>query len=329
MVIVNIGSADRKGISEMIQTIAAQQPKALGVDILFDEAKTPESDSMLEAAFNVVPQIVMAYNLETANNVVKPSGLLYSKVSNKGFANFVGETGGVIRHSAPFYVSENNSFNSFAASVASIAYPEAYLQLKKRNQPTETINYSRKPANYLVVDGEAMLADSNFDASLFTNKVVLMGYISNDEYSLEDKHFTPLNSKAVGKSIPDMEGVFIHANIIQMFRDGQYINKVPAYINWGIAILLGWLHMSLFVRYFIDKHIWFHLVAKIAQVLSAILFIYIGLLCYYQWDLSIYLTPTFVAIILAVDVLYFYEAITAWLHKRFGYHSLFINTHKH
>jgi hypothetical protein len=116
---------------------------------------------------------------------------------------------------------------------------------------------------------------------------------------------------------------------LHMVKNANYIKKVPAWVNWLLAGLLGWLHMSLFISYFIEKHIWFHLVAKIAQVFSAILFIYIGLLFYYKWDVNIYLTPTFVAIILAVDVLYFYEAITAWLHKKIGYHSLFINAHHH
>jgi len=57
------------------------------------------------------------------------------------------------------------------------------------------------------------------------------------------------------------------------------------------------------------------------------LFVYLGLLFYYKWDIKINLTPSFVAIILAVDVLYFYEAISTWLHKRFGVYSIFIHSH--
>jgi CHASE2 domain-containing sensor protein len=329
IVIVNIGEADRSEIAGMIQSISTSKPSVLGVDILFNEAKDPYSDSLLQLAINIDTNIVMAYNLIIEGNQAKPTGFLYENERSKGFANFVGEEGGSIRYTAPFYKTATDTFSSFATAVAAKAYPIAYKELTKRNNITETLNYSRRAGDFIVINGEDMLSDTGFDHTVFNNKVVLMGYISSNEYNIEDKHFTPLNKKSVGKSIPDMEGIFIHANILQMVKNANYIKKVPAWVNWLIAGLLGWLHMSLFINYFIEKHIWFHLVAKIAQVVSAILFIYIGLLFYYKWDVNIYLTPTFVAIILAVDVLYFYEAITAWLHKRFGYHSLFINAHHH
>lgn len=329
LIIVNIGDADRSEIATMIQSISNSKPLVLGVDILFNEPKDVVADSLLLAAFNAHPNIVMAYNLAIEKNEAKPTGFLQDKVSSNGFANFVGEEGGSIRYVAPFFKSGSESFPSLAASVVQKAYPAAYETLKNRNNVTEAVNYTRSGEDFIVIDGATVLQDSLFDKTMFQNKVVLMGYISSNQYSLEDKHFTPLNKKSVGKSIPDMEGIFIHANIIHMIKNGDYISKVPSWVNWLIAGVLGWLHMSLFINYFIEKHIWFHLVAKIAQVLSAILFIYIGLLFYYKWDVRIYLTPTFVAIILAVDVLYFYEAITAWLHKRFGYHSLFINAHHH
>jgi len=329
IVVVNIGEADRTAIASMIQSVSAAKPAVIGVDILFNEPKDSFSDSLLLTAFNTDNKIVLAYNLKVEDDQVSSSGFLYHNVASKGFANFVGEEGGSIRFVAPFYKSNDETYESFAAAVSQKAHPSAYDALKKRNKVTETVNYTRSAGDYIVVDGETILKDSNFNHTIFKNKVVLMGFISGSQYSLEDKHFTPLNKKSVGKTIPDMEGIFIHANIIQMVKNADYIKNSSAWINWMIAALLGWLHMSLFISYFIEKHIWFHLVAKIAQVLSAILFIYLGLLFYYKWDIRINLTPTFIAIILAVDVLYFYEAITAWLHKRFGYHSLFINAHHH
>ncbi|MEX1203133.1 MAG: CHASE2 domain-containing protein [Ferruginibacter sp.] len=329
IVIVNIGEANRSDIASMIQSISTAKPAVIGVDILFNEPKDLFSDSLLLTAFNKESNIVLAYNLKVEDDQVSSIGFLCSKIANKGFANFVGEEGGSIRLVAPFYKNNEEVYQSFAAAVSQKAYPNAYDALKKRNNVTEAVNYTHTADDYIVVDGETILNDSNYNYNIFLNKLVLIGYISNSKYSLEDKHFTPLNKKSVGKTIPDMEGIFIHANIIQMVKDAGYIKNLPTWINWMIAGLLGWLHMSLFISYFIEKHIWFHLVAKIAQVLSAILFIYIGLLFYYKWNIRINLAPTFVAIILAVDVLYFYEAITAWLHKRFGYHSLFINAHHH
>jgi CHASE2 domain-containing sensor protein len=326
IVIINIGEADRTEIAAIIEKAAAENPIVTGVDVLFNEPKEAQVDSILQQLFSSSNKIVLAYNLVAEKGTMETTGFLYEQSRQKGYANFVGEEGGSIRHTAPFIKGEKELYFSFAATITQTAYPDAYEKLKSRDKLTEQINYTRVPEKYLVIEGKDFLQNRESMVSL-TNKVVLLGYVSNNPNNIEDKHFTPFNKKSVGKTIPDMEGIFIHANIISMMRDGDYIKKSPVWINWFIASLLCWLHMSLFIRYFIDKHLWFHLVAKMAQLFSAVLFVYLGLLFYYKWDIKINLTPTFVAIILAVDVLYFYEAIIKWLHKRFGIYSIFINTH--
>lgn len=323
-VIVNIGDADRAAIASLIKNIAGKKPAVIGVDVLFNEPKDATADSTLSQLFGQTNNIVLAYNLDTDQKKWNAAGFLVATAKASGYANFVGEEGGSIRHTAPFITKDGTRYQSFGAAVAQAAYPQAYQQLLKRNNATEQVNYTRTTDKFLVVEGDELFADS---ALVLAGKTVLLGYISADPNSIEDKHFTPFNKKSVGKTVPDMEGVFVHANIIGMIRERAYVHKSPVWINWFIASLLCWLHMSLFIRFFLDKHLWFHLVAKIAQVVSAILFVYLGLLFYYKWDVKINLSPTFVAIILAVDVLYFYEAISTWLHRRFGVHSLFIHSH--
>ncbi|RZK50997.1 MAG: CHASE2 domain-containing protein [Pedobacter sp.] len=104
--------------------------------------------------------------------------------------------------------------------------------------------------------------------SVFANKIVLLGYVAIGVNDVEDKHFTPMNEKYTGRALPDMNGVFIHANIISMVQDHDYIHRMPAWLMWSIAFLLCWLHMSLFIKDYLDNHIWFHLLAKIAQIIS-------------------------------------------------------------
>jgi len=236
----------------------------------------------------------------------------------------VGEAGGTIRYFAPVFKSGNAGFQSFTSAMMQIAYPAKQTTFEKRFSGTAQINYSRTADKYITLSGRDLLNDEA-DASLLTGKMVLLGYVAADPYSIEDKHFTPLNKKSVGKSVPDLAGVYVHANILSMVNSGEYVSKWPGWLVWTLAVILCWLHMALFIRYFLDKHIWFHLVAKIAQLISAILIVYLGLLFFYKWDIKINLTPSFVAIILAVDVLYFYEALVAWLHKKFGFHSLFVH----
>ncbi len=39
------------------------------------------------------------------------------------------------------------------------------------------------------------------------------------------------------------------------------------------------------------------------------------------------MTLTLVVIVLAVDIIYFYEAFAVWLHKKFGYTTVFHQKH--
>ena len=73
--------------------------------------------------------------------------------------------------------------------------------------------------------------------SLLKNKIVILGYIgtpTGNEYDVEDKHFTPLNKITAGKSIPDMFGVVVHANIITMLMKHDLMYRVS---NFWIGII--------------------------------------------------------------------------------------------
>ncbi len=321
LVIVNIDKANRGEIAGMINKIAAAKPSVLGVDIVFEQPKEAASDSLLNAALQN-PLVVMAYRLHTSEEAVKPQALFYNQVAQKGFANFVGEEGGTIRHFAPFVDFENITYESFAAAVLQKTNVTDYAILKNRHHDTEIINYTRQAEKFMVINGNTLLDSNNVQEFSFANKIVLLGFAPEDG-SWEDKHFTPMNAKYVGKSTPDMQGVFVHANIIEMLLHKNYITRTSTWLTWLLAFVLCWLHMAIFIKYFLEHHIWFHLVAKIAQLVSTILFVYLGLLFFVKFDHKLNLAPTLIAIILAVDVLYFYEAIAKWLNKKFGFKNIF------
>jgi CHASE2 domain-containing sensor protein len=320
IVIVNVGQGNRQEIAAMIATIDSQSPKAIGVDILFNAKKDAAGDSLLSNQFSTNKKLIGAYNI----NAPSGRGYFYKQSANKGFANFVGQEEGVIRHFTP--VEKKEQVPAFAVAVLKVADAKSYDELLKRKQITEIINYKRKADKYLIIDGMDLLAGKAVP-SVFANKIVLLGYVSNGVNDVEDKHFTPMNEKYTGRALPDMNGVFIHANIISMAQDHDYIHRMPAWLMWSIAFLLCWLHMALFIKDYLDNHIWFHLLAKIAQIISAVFFVYLGLLFFHQFDTQMNMTATLAAIILAVDVLYFYEAFATWLHKKKGYKTIF--THKH
>jgi CHASE2 domain-containing sensor protein len=347
VVIVNIGILDREGLSYLIDKTASFQPKTMGLDATLSGPKDPYKDSLLYETIKRNKNLVLASRLEAGESdtqsVYAKNYFTDTTGATEGYVNFFHLDYTTIRFWNPFWVvkDESNhketSYKSFTTALIEKYDPAAYQKLEKKGPAKKLINYTRKlipaeaqnnvPAGYQLIQADSLMNDQ-VDTSLIRGKIVLLGYVNVDNpIDIEDKLFTPMNPKFAGKSIPDMNGIVIHANIISMVLDKNYIKKVPSWVSWLVAILVGWLHMSFFIRYYLESHIWFHLVAKIAQVASAIFFVWLGTYVYSRYHIKLDMKMTLVVIVMAVDVIYFYEAWAVWMHKKFKYHTVF--HHKH
>jgi CHASE2 domain-containing sensor protein len=331
IVIVNIGHADREGIAMLIEKTASMHPKVMGLDAYFDGPREPEKDSILRSVFEKNKNLVAISRIKWEHHgetlTIQPD-FFDSSYSLRGYGNLIGEDKGTIRDFSPFEEDEHlhTTHTSFAAALVKQYDEKAFQKLEKRHHTVEKINFGRRQYQYQVIEGDALL-NGNVEDSAIAGKIALLGYINNDPNDIEDKVFTPLNEKFAGKSIPDMNGIVVHANIISMILDGNYINNLPLWIVILTAVLIGWLHMSFFIHYYLENHIWFHLVAKFAQLLSAIFFVYLGMYLFQKFRINLDMSLTLVVIILAVDIIYFYEAFAVWIHKKFGYHTVFHQKH--
>jgi CHASE2 domain-containing sensor protein len=248
-----------------------------------------------------------------------------------GFVNFPYEENErlTIRAYEPFKSDDKDKklvYPSFTSSMIRFYDPAIYEEIKKKTDKKVIINYTRtiseKRKQYQIIEPGDLFADA-VDSSSIKDRIALLAYVNIDPNDIEDKKFTPMNEKFAGKSVPDMNGILVHANIISMLLDDNYIKKVPLWVNILIAVLVCWLHMSFFVHYYLEAHIWFHLAAKIAQVASAIFFVWLGIYLFDQYRLKVDLKYSLITIVMAVDVIYFYEAWAVWMHKKFNYKTVF------
>lgn len=94
---------------------------------------------------------------------------------------------------------------------------------------------------------------NQYDPAMFENSVVIMGYLGDyfGDPAWEDKFFTPLNTKVAGRANPDMFGPVIHANIVAMILNEDYIDEIPEWVQVVIAFVLCFLNVMLF--YSIDR----------------------------------------------------------------------------
>jgi len=335
IVVVNIGHLDREEIAYLIEKTASMNPKVIGLDSYFEGPRDPHKDSVLSSIFKKTKNLVVVSRIDnehlhhTHEFELLPD-YFDSSTHYRGYANVIGEEIGTIRMYSPFEKIEHEEYPSFTSAIIKLYDEKAYKRLEKRNNEVEMINYTRhntpEKKQYVVVEPEDLMSDA-IDPSLFKDKIVLLAYVSENPFDIEDKKFTPMNEEVAGKTKPDMNGIFVHANILSMVLDNNYIRKLPEWVGWLAAILIGWLHMSLFIRYYLESHIWFHLVAKIAQIISAFFFVYLGMLLFNKFRIKLDMELTLVVIILAVDIIYFYEAFAVWMHKKFKFATVFTHLH--
>jgi CHASE2 domain-containing sensor protein len=330
--VIDIDNADRVGIAMLIDKVASMEPKVIGLDVLFEGPREPEKDSVLRDVIARNKNLILAVKYQTDSNgrLIGGNNVFVNNSTLFGYANFPNDDKETIRYYYPFKSDDHDKkliLPSFTSAILKQYDSTAYKRVEKYINKKITISYSRrvteKKRQYLWFEPDRLMADE-VELDRIRGKIVLLAYSKPfDPFDIEDKKFTPLNEKFYGKSWPDMNGIFVHANVLSMVMENKFVKKVPLWGNLLLAIIVCWLHMSFFIHYYLESHIWFHLAAKIAQVMSAILFIWIGSEVYSRYHIKVEMKYTLITIALAVDVIYFYEAWAIWMHRKFGYKTVF------
>lgn len=332
IVIVNIGNGDRVDISKQIEIISKYNPQSISLDAFFLKKKNDSTDYILKNAI-VDNNVITTSKIKYDNNT--PIGIITSDKyfeANHGFANLYIKGGNsVIRNFTPYIISSNNdTINSFASEIVKQHNATKYYKLINRNNSKEIIKYSANQENFIAIDKNDILEDTlGRLKSIFKEKHVILGYLGdslNSIPNLEDRHFTPMNSKLVGKSNPDTYGVVIQANILSMILSENYINKSSLFISLFISTLLMLLATYLFIKDYIHRPMWFHFKAKVIQLLIMVILIYIEMMLYHYFNYKLDLSLGIAGILLTVDVIYFYDGFAKYLNKKFNYNSIFLHS---
>lgn len=254
IVLVNIGQLNRAQIARTINIINSFKPKLIGVDAIFDKETNPYFDSELAKAFNGTENLVLVGILnnyvESGNyytEYIKPNKVFTTKAV-WGYANLptkFGSSSKTIRSFRPYSRVNQQLVPSFAVRVAEIFDKSAYQKLINRANELEVINYLGNIDKFVTLDTETFNGDYS-RLSFIKDKIVLMGFLGNTltQKTLEDIYFTPLNEVYAGRSYPDMYGVAIHANIISMILNENYINSIPTWISTILAFVVCFVNIN-------------------------------------------------------------------------------------
>lgn len=331
IVIVNSGVTDREKIAGAIRLADKMEAGAIGLDLLFDSTLQNRKDSLLQTAIQEAQdKLVMGYSL----GEISPRGefiagmqshTFFRKGLQEGYVNLGTNDGFSVRAFNPYKQEEGQTKTAFATVLAQMMDSSLANDLKKRNYNSEWINFrrvqpgassmkfpvnSKKTVSYILVDIEKFLADSaQYNISFLKDKIVLIGFCGENEtaFSMKDRYFTPLNEQYTGRSLPDMHGVVIHANIISMLLDRDFINDAGENAIYLISFLIFYFNFFFFTRIHHRYHLLQRLTIRMFQILEFIFFfsLCVVLLAFFNLKLGFFIIAT--SIILSYELFLIYD----------------------
>ncbi|MEP5106454.1 MAG: CHASE2 domain-containing protein [Ekhidna sp.] len=322
VILINMGLESRAGIAMMIDSISQHNPAVIGVDSFFDFPKEDTlGDMMLMDALSRVENLVMVtkvlYNPDTEElDSVHMSWPWFTFNSEPAFANLLTDAGEqadlkMCREFNPtLTTSDSVTHQAFAVKLSSYVVPEKTQQFVDRGNEVEVINYRGNVLDYGATKfGNKYYAldvgdvfGSNYTPDIIEGKVVIfcfLGEYLGDRENFEDKFFTPLNETYIGRAFPDMYGGVIHANIVSMIMNENYI----FYLKDWQKILVGFIGLFLNIMVFswIYKKLpkWYDGITKVIQVIEFVGLIY--LMVYFMDIFSMKLDLTYLLFAVALS----------------------------
>lgn len=318
IVLVNIGELNRAQIAREITLISVAHPKVIGIDAFFLREKSPELDDPLAAALAAVPNVVLCSKIRYNSAAGKFDSLITShpKFSARaafGFANLINEDETDYKTARNFSPSENVNGQRqpcFAAELARFIDSSAAERLFARGNALEAINFRGDYGRFYTLDVETAL-DSSADLSFVRNKVVIFGYLgrSLQQTDLVDRFFTPLNERPAGRTLPDMYGVVIHANILSMILRGDYISELPDWASTTLNIAFAYCFLAFFGWLYVNKSNWYDTISVILQLAFSLSLLFVQYLLFESYRFRFGMSLCVAAVALSGNVLEVYHDV--------------------
>ncbi len=328
VVLINVEDKNRSQVAYLLQQVQKGKPKVVALDIVYAK-RINQQDSLLKAEFAAHNNYVFSYIADFENLRESIYTDSFFTTQRDGYATMVAENieYSTIRHYYPF----NDNREAFTSAIIKKFDNTHYQQLLKRKNKKTEIHYTGNLSNFSYYDFDEV-TNPDFDASALQNKIVLLGYVGMPKVNAgnrqdEDKFFTPLNSRLSGRSHPDMYGCVIHANILRMILDKDYIKVVPPWRVFLVSFIILWMILPFMCGLFFKGDLWFNSVGTLVQLIGSFLIVAASVFSYKYFNTKfdpglltgcLVLLPTFINL---------YEALLMFLRYKLKirFRSAFLN----
>ncbi|MEN3040435.1 MAG: CHASE2 domain-containing protein [Bacteroidia bacterium] len=272
IVIVDIAQLGRAELARLLLRLSEAGPKAIAIDAVFAELRSPHEDTLWMQALCTAAKrtaVFLACSLDLSHEIEKApivpvSHELFTQCAQQAFANLLqGDTvARIVRECLLYTVSGKDTALSLGTIMALMLRPslrETIFTLPARMP----IRYRGNLNHFYSLSGEEILADS-LPLSWLRHKVLFMGVADPLRRTMEDIFFSPLTSSFLNRSLPDMYGVVIHANITSMLIHRDLFKELSR--EWAIlGAFAAFMILSLVSLQFRNTT-WRPLVIRIMQI---------------------------------------------------------------
>lgn len=285
-------------IALLLHKLHALGASVVGVDVIFDDQhferfppeRQDEIDALIEA-LHAVPNVVVVSGFDERTE--KPAFSLDERVlSSKaryGFANLVPDPDGVVRRFLPRTTIEGEEWLGFPVRLLSIAAPETIASLLRQPAEPQIIYYTGTYFQFESVPIEDVVFGEMYDGDFFKDAIVLVGFVNEGGlFYLGDTHKTPMGKK-VGIEGPDMPGILVHANIVNMLLSGNFITPAPLWADWLLVFLLAYISIAIYRVLRTKPTSGFQVGMLITSMLftEAVVIFFLPLIAFFYFDLKI------------------------------------------
>ncbi|MCX7763277.1 MAG: CHASE2 domain-containing protein [Bacteroidia bacterium] len=251
IVIVDIAQLGRADLARLLLKLGAAQPSFIGIDAVFHSYQaSPEDTLWMQALCSVATRLPVC--LVSTLDLSKPmdkapkspvSHSSFTRCVEQAFANLILQDSSVrlVREALIYTISEKDTALSLGARTALAINPRLRDTLFKL--PAQlTIRYRGSFSHFYFLSGEEVLK-SDLPLDWLRGRVLLLGVADPLRRTMEDIFFSPLEGEFCRRSMPDMYGVLIHANIAAMLAHKSFFENLS--ILWtGALIVFSYLLLS-------------------------------------------------------------------------------------
>jgi len=339
LILVNTGSLPndsvRLALSNLIQVLDQYQPKAIGLDLVFDSSCNVLGTTELLETLATTPRMVIGKSSKngTLNPVISPSSAF-------GIVSFPNNQSTVRKYS-----SQDNTFGFLVAqmlrkdSLAPFDESTFFINYQTMADGVYTVHgpefdfvmldSSFRPSSFLLLEGRDILYNDSLTLLALTHlgrgRAFLLGHFGNTnlynvKFDGEDKHRVPPERQLVNRE-KSMFGLLIHANAIE-----NILNPELRYSCWSDSLIYQIIR-GLIILAYMYYLLYFKLI-KIVNIFFSIFLISFPViyLVLYLMTYQIYIDLGFVLIqiILLEDAVEVYQSIRNLIFNKLGYEKTHI-----